>query len=193
MHPPPIEDDLEEEQEALLPPNGLISSIIIGSIGGIIALAVPIAIVLINASLFREASHLDPNTPPNQAAIQVANSVLAWQCSSAFVDLLIAFIVGMIVGKIAVKRKLGFLAGVLVGGIVFLGTFFAHYIPGYPDIISGSATTSTTGMALVALLTTMIPLVIYALAGGLMSLWGTRITTRRHPYYYEEAADADRD
>jgi hypothetical protein len=179
MESPYTEANLGEEQEYVLPPNGLISSIIIGSVGGMIALAVPIIIVLTNTTLFSEGARLGDKMPG-----QVATAIVAWQCIGVFIDLFIAFAVGMIAGKIVVKRKLGFLAGVLVGGIVYLGIFFVHYIPGYPDIINSGAT--NVGLALVGLLAALIPLAIYALAGGLMSLWGAWVTTRRHPYYYSE-------
>jgi hypothetical protein len=168
-----------KEQEYTLPRNGLISSLIIGLIGGFIALAIPIAIVLINASLFSAAASA-ASKDETGLSYQLAISLLTWQCSGVFVDLLIAFGIGMIVGKVAVKRKLGFLAGAITGGIVYLGIFFAQYIPGYPGVIT---TTGTSGTWLPGFLTAIGLCLIWALVGGLMSLWGTTIATRRHPYY----------
>lgn len=179
MQSPFTENEQEEEQGDLVPPNALISSIIIGSIGGMIALAVPITIVLSNVSLYSAGSRPD-------ASIQVDTLIVGLWCLGVIIDQVLAFLTGMVVGKIAVKRKLGFLAGALVGGITYLGLFLVHYIPGYPDTITPRTGSINIGAGLLAILLSIVLLAVSALIGGLMGLWGARLTTRRHPYYYSE-------
>jgi hypothetical protein len=176
-----IEEGLHEEVAYDPPHNGLIPTLIIGCIGGIIALAIPIAIVLFNSSLFNAAADAASQNRTG-LSYQMAVSILGWQCSGVFIDLLIAFAVGMIVGKIVVKRRLGFLAGAITGAIVYLGLFLAQYIPGYPGVI----TTDARGPWLPGVLTALVLFLLWSGVGGLMSLLGARITTGRHPHYYSQ-------
>jgi hypothetical protein len=171
------EDYLEEEY--VFPPNGWIYSIIIGIVGGIIALAVPVIIALANASLFNAgasaASKAGEGIPD-----QLASSLFALQCVSTLIDLAIAFVVGMVARRIVVKWWLSLVAGAVTGAFVNLGLFLTHYIPGYPGVIT---TTSATGTWIEHFLGFIIPILLYAVVGGVTSLAGAYITPSKHPYY----------
>jgi hypothetical protein len=88
-------------------------------------------------------------------------------------------LVGFIVGKIAVRRRLGFLAGALAGAFFYLITFLASLIASYPGNLAGNGTTLTTGSLVISCLL----LGLWSIGGGLVSLFGTWVATVRHPYY----------
>ena len=170
-----IDDNLyyEEEPAYTLPRNGLTRAIVIGFVGGLVALAISIGIVVSNASLFNEGARLGNNMP-----IGVASSILKIQLASLGIDLIIAFIVGMFVGWVAVKRWWGFLAGLAVEVVVQVGIFLAQYIPSYPGIIASKGSNWILGV-----LIGIVIALFWIVVAGLISLLGTRIVTRKHPYY----------
>ena len=102
------EDYLEEEY--MLPPNGLRNSMIIGGIGGIIALAVPVIIALANASL-SNAGASAASKGGEGISYQVAMALFGLQCFGAIVDLAIAFGVGMVAGRFVVNWWQSVVAG----------------------------------------------------------------------------------
>jgi hypothetical protein len=91
----------------------------------------------------------------------------------------LAFFVGVIIGRIAVRRRLGFLAGALAGAIFFLITFLVSLISSYPGNLAGNGTTLTSGSLVISCLL----LCLWSLGGGLVSLLGTWVVTVRHPHY----------
>ena len=86
---------------------------------------------------------------------------------------------GVIVGRIAVRRRLGFLAGALAGAVFSLLLFLVGLIPSYPGNLAGTGSTMTTGSLVLALLL----LCLGSLGGGLVSLFGTWVVTVKHPHY----------
>jgi hypothetical protein len=163
-----------EEPEYTLPRNGLTRAILIGFVGGVVALAVSIGIVVFHASLFNEGARLGDNMP-----LEVASAISSWSLVGVAVDIIVAFVVGLFVGRVAVKRSRGFWAGAIVGFVIQFGIFVAQYIPGYPGVISGNGMTSLIQRVL-GFVTSIF---FYALFGGLLGWLGTRIVTRKHPYY----------
>jgi hypothetical protein len=91
----------------------------------------------------------------------------------------LCLLVGLIVGKIAVRRRLGFLAGALTGAVFYLITFLTSLIANYPGNLAGSGTTMTTG----CLVFSCLLLCLWSIGGGLVSLFGTWVATVRHPHY----------
>jgi H+/Cl- antiporter ClcA len=87
--------------------------------------------------------------------------------------------VGLIVGKIAVRRRLGFLAGALGGAIFYLIIFFVSLISSYP----GNLVVNTATMTIGSLVIPFLLLCLWTLGGGLVSLFGTWVMTVRHPHY----------
>jgi len=85
----------------------------------------------------------------------------------------------VIVGRIAVRRRLGFLAGALAGAIFYLITFLVSLIASYPGNLAVNGTTMTAGSLVISFLL----LCLWSIGGGLVSLFGTWVATVRHPYY----------
>src|SRR5205085_7945586 len=100
-----------------------------GGIAGILTTLLHIVIVLSNASTFREASK---EMAGNRLTVNTAFAVAGVQSLNFFVSLLIFFIAGFVVGKIAARRSLGFFAGALAGATLYIATFLVSFIPIYP-------------------------------------------------------------
>jgi len=176
IQPSPIDDNLEDEEEVVLPPNGRMRAVITGVVGGIITLIVHIRIVYANASLLNQGTH--PGESVSSQATNIASLLGFW---SFPIHLLIAFFLGMLVGWIAVKRNLGTLAGRLFGGIIGVGLFLAPYLPGYPGVITTTIVINEWFFA--GLAVALVRLLLYIAAGGFMSWMGACLATRKHPYY----------
>jgi hypothetical protein len=149
----------------------------IGAIGGIIVvLIIHVIIPYANAPLLNQGTH-----PGESVSSQATNLAFLLGFLSVPIDLLIAFFLGMLVGRIAVKRDLGTRAGRLFGGIVGVGPFLAHYLPGYPGVITTTIVINAWffwGLAMA-----LGQLLLYIGAGGFMSRMGACLATRKHPYY----------
>jgi hypothetical protein len=169
---------LQGDAEDVLPRHGWIYAIIIGGIGGIIALAVPVTITLINTSLFNQAASAASKGSEGMSD-QMAVSLLGWQCFGAFIELSIAFAIGIVAGRIIVKFWSGPVAGAMAGFVFTLGIFLSQYIPGYPGVI----TTGTTGPLLQYVWAFIIQLLVYAPIGAIMSLGGAWVIIRTYPHY----------
>lgn len=160
---------------ALVPRNGMRYVISAGVLGGFLAALLPVVITYLYAPTYREAVRLGDKMPLQTAYL------LFWAGIICYVaELVIAFVVGIIVGRLAVRRILGFYAGLLVSAISYIGSVAVHYIPGYPDTIGGSGSGSAVLAAIGFLL---LVLAFRSLIGGLLGLWGTWLASRRHPYY----------
>jgi len=81
--------------------------------------------------------------------------------------------------RIAVRRRLGFLAGALAGAVFYLITFLVSLISGYPGNLVVNGTTLTIGSLVISCLL----LCLWSIGGGLVSLFGTWLATVRHPHY----------
>jgi len=65
--------------------------------------------------------------------------------------MLICFFSGFIVGRLAVRRQLGFLVGVIIGVIIYLGGFITRYIPGYPGNLNSTSSGPNAGATIGAI------------------------------------------
>lgn len=167
-------------EEIQLPSHGLLYALIAGVLGGLLAASIPIAITFMNASLYYEASR-----QADKMSYNLALTLTGLACLSSFIDLVLSFAVGYIVGRIAVLRKLGLLAGALVGAITYLGNTIPLYLPNYPGKIV-STTPPTSGNVFAGILTIIFIFLIYSAVGALMALWGTWTAARKHPYYQRQ-------
>ncbi len=158
-----------------LPQRGLWYALIAGAIAGVLSILLSIAITLVNASTF---ARQNKEIAAGNLTVNTAAAVAGLGCLTFFIYLIAFFITGYIVGRIAVHRRLGFLAGALAGVILYLISFLTRYIPNYPSntATSGATNAGTIGLAIVFVL-------ISAIIGGLVSLSGTWLATRQHPYY----------
>ena len=158
---------------SLLPQRGLSYALIAGVIAGILDALLNIAITLSNSATYQQVVREGKNITLN-----TATTVFGLLCLSLLLNIIIFAVTGYIVGKISVRRRLGFLAGMLIGAISYLVSFLVRYIPNYPG---NTATSSATNVATLG--TALLFLLISALIGGLISLFGTWLATRKHPYY----------
>src|SRR5436190_6539758 len=166
-----------EPAEIQLASHGLLYTLIVGVLGGLIAASIPVAITLVNASLYHQASLLG-----DKMSYNLAVTITSLACLGVFSHLIFSFVVGYIVGCIAVLRRRGFLAGALVGVIISMGGFIVHALPNYPDKIVPT-TPLPSGAVFTGILAIILVLLIYSAIGALIALWGTWTATRRHPYY----------
>ena len=156
-----------------LPERGLWYAAIVGIIAGILVMIFNIAITLSNTATYQSAAHEGNSISQTTAGIETG-----LLCLSLSIELLIFGVTGYIVGRIAVQRRLGFLAGAIGGAIAYLASFLVRYIPNYPG---NTATSGATNAATIGI--TLIFVLVSALFGGLISLFGAWLATRRHPYY----------
>ena len=165
--------DLEERHSSTVPERGLWYAGIAGIIAGILVMIVNIAITLSNTATYQRAA--SEGSSVTQATAGIETGLL---CLNLFIELLIFGVTGYIVGRGVVQRRLGFLAGVIGGAIAYLASFLVRYIPNYPGntATSGATNAATIGVVLIFVL-------ISAILGGLISLFGTWLATRKHPYY----------
>lgn len=139
-------------------------ALIIGAIAGIVSVILNIAITLLNLPTFqqvlREGQHVTYNS---------ALALTELQCLNFFITLLICFIAGYLVGRFVLQRRLGLYAGVLAGIIIYLSSFIVNYIPNYPGKFTPD------------IVTAIVFLFIWSFIGGMASLLGAWLATRRRP------------
>lgn len=163
-----------------LPHGRLRNALIIGAIFGILSAAQNIIITLVILAPILEdfAKATKGSVTYNALAFQITGfGVLIF-----FISLVLYFIGGLIAGRVAVHRRLGFIAGFLAGAIYYVVAIFAvRYIQGYPGNLAssgGDPLATTAGIILV-----LVILIITGLIGGGMGLLGAWLATRRHPFY----------
>ena len=154
-----------------LPERGPQYAYIAGVIVGVLAILINVVLTLGNGEAFRRAT--------SQGA-SVAFSTAASLAGLSFLNLLIItimlIVMGFIVGRVAVRRRLAFIAGAIAGILASLAIFLERYIPNYP---SNTPTSSATNLG--TLIIALILILIAAILAGLVSLLGAWIATRRHP------------
>jgi hypothetical protein len=159
-----------------LPRRGLSSALIAGAITGVVSALLTILIILINTETFRTASL---QIALDRLTVKTALVLAVLELLTFVLSLLIGFANGFVMGKIAVRRRLGFLAGMYAGAIYSLITFLVSLLPGYPGNLTANGTPMTTTHLVISFLL----LCLWSIGGGLVSLFGTWVTTVRHPYY----------
>ena len=147
---------------------------------GILVAIVNIIFTLVNTPLYRQAaSYAKQPTlmPPN-----VASAIFGLFVLTGIISLVIYFIAGFIIGRVAVARRLGFFGGFVASAIAQIIGYIVGQIPNYPGSINTgfSSNPLKSGGGLIAAL---IFLVLAGLIGGLLGWLGARLATRRHPYY----------
>src|SRR5713101_5661664 len=161
-----------------LPRGRFKKTLLIGAIAGVIAVLQGIIITLANASLYHTVS----TTPQDKLSLGLAEAVVGLLCLNLFISLIIYFAAGFITGKVAVDRRLGFLAGFAAEAVAYILGYIVQQIPGYP---SAHATGFSGGLAGLSggIITALILLALAGVIAGLVSFFGAWLATRRHPYY----------
>ena len=160
-----------------LPRDRVRNAVLIGAIAGIFCIAQSLA----NASTY----HAYDIAKDKAVQSALAFTIFGYAVLTFVISLLILGIAGFIAGKIVVQRRLGFLAGFVAGLIVYAFSFITNYIPNYPGVQHSASTTTTAGSGGVVggLLVSLIFLLVWGIIGGLASLLGAWLATRKHPYY----------
>jgi hypothetical protein len=187
----PFDDDAEDEfdddilQEPIqldqgLPQNRFSKALIIGLAAGIICAIQSVIIILVNSSTYRVYV-----TSGTQQTVQntIAFTLFGLACLTFSISMLICFIAGFITGKVAVLRRMGFLTGFVAGATIYALSFLLNYIPGYPTHLASRGGSGLVGVGS-GVVVSLIFLLVWGIIGGLVSLAGAWLATRRHPYYY---------
>jgi len=163
-----------------LPRGHFSKALIIGVIAGLLCAIQSVVITLVNASTYQAY-----DTSGAQQTVQnaIAFTLLGLACLTFFISMLICFIAGFITGKVAVARRMGFLTGFVAGVITYALSFLLNYIPGYPTHLASSSGGGLIGVS-GGIVVSLVFLLVWGLIGGLVSLAGAWLATRRHPYYY---------
>jgi hypothetical protein len=164
------------QQRTFLPQRGLYYAAIAGVIAGVFTALLTIVVTLVFAGTFHAARQ---QIAVDTLTVKTALALAGLELLNFTLSLLMGFVVGLIVGRIAVRRRLGFLAGALAGAVFSLITFLVSLIASYPGNLAVSGTTVTTGSLVISFLL----LCLWSIGGGLVSLFGTWVTTVRHPHY----------
>lgn len=173
--------DSEATITPALPRHRFRNAVIIGALASVFCIAQSLAITLANASTYHAFDIAKDQAVKNALAF----TLFGYAALTFFISLLILLIAGFIAGKIVVQRRLGFLAGFVTGFIVYGAGFITNYIPNYPGVQHTASTTSGSGGLVIASLIALIFFLVWGIIGGLVSLLGAWIATRKHPFYTE--------
>ena len=149
-------------------------------IAGVLCTLVNVIVVLVNASTYQEY-----NPALHGALKNLSFTIFGYWVMYSSISLLICFIAGIITGRVAVERRLGFLAGFIAGVIYYAAIFLITYIPGYPDHYV-TTTPVSAGAVTGGIILSIILLIVYGVVGGILGRLGAGLATRRHPYYVRD-------
>ncbi len=174
------QDDFQEFDEPQLPHNRFMKALIIGIVAGLLCAIQSVVITLVNSSTYQAYV-----TSGTQQTVQnaIALTLFGLACLTFGISMLMCFVAGFVTGKVAVLRRMGFLTGFVAGAITYTLSFLLNYIPGYPTHL---ASTGVRGLVEVGsgILVSLIFLLVWGVIGGLVSLAGAWLATRKHPYYF---------
>jgi hypothetical protein len=164
-----------------LPRGRFRKTLLIGVIAGTLCAIQSTVITLLNSSTYQEYI-----TSGGQQAVQnaLAFTIFGLACLTFIISMAICFVGGFITGKVVVARRMGFLAGFVAGAITYALSFLLNYIPGYPTHLASSGGNGLIGVS-GGIIISLIFLLVWAFIGGLASLAGAWLATRKHPYYMQ--------
>src|ERR1700694_1442530 len=111
-----------------IPPGHIKKTLIIGLVAGIIAALQVIIFTFANASLYQNAANA---SNANSLTLGVASTIVGIFCLTSFISLVIYFVAGFIIGRVAIERRMGFLGGFVAGAVAYAIGFFIQYFSGY--------------------------------------------------------------
>ncbi|HLI08314.1 MAG TPA: YrzE family protein [Ktedonobacteraceae bacterium] len=176
---PPPRSLPREVYVSRLPRHGLRTAILAGIIAGVLCIIQSIIITMANASTYAAFEKA------TQAAVKnaLAFTIFGIGLLTFFISMVIILVAGFIVGRAAVKRSYGFLAGFIAGILTYALSFLIQLIPNYPGTKGANGSITGTGPLVGGIFITIIFVLIWGIVGGLVSLLGAWLATRRHPYY----------
>lgn len=169
-----------DQQYSPLPHNRVIKALIVGIVAGLLCATQSVVITLVNSSTYQ--TYVASGT---QQTVQnaIALTLFGLACLTFGISMLVCFVAGFVTGKVAVLRRMGFLTGFVAGAIIYMLSFLLNYIPGYPTHLASSGVRGLVGVG-GGILASLIFLLVWGVIGGLVSLAGAWLATRKHPYYY---------
>jgi MFS family permease len=163
------------------PPRGrVIKALLIGGIAGVLSIAQSIVITFANAPTYHAYDLARDQAVKNSLAF----TILGYAALTFFITMLICFVAGYIAGRVCLQRRLGFLAGFVVGIVNDGASFITHYIPNYPgnqQSAAGGINNAAIAIGGIAVFLTF--LLVWGILTGLVGLLGAWVATRRHPGY----------
>jgi len=155
-------------------------ALITGAIVGALVASEGIFFTLQNANAYREAAKYlsDPTKMPTG----VAAAVFGVAALAFGVGVVLYFIGGLIIGRISVHRRWGFIGGFAGGVVSWIIGMIVQLIPSYPNAGSGGFSGSMMGIGQ-GIVAVIIGVVLGGVISGLFSLLGAWLATRHHPYY----------
>lgn len=164
-----------------LPSGRARTALIIGMIAGILCAIQSSVITLVNSATYQAYI----NTPDSNQAVKssLALTITGLACLTFFITMFICLVGGFVTGKVVVERRMGFLAGFIAGMITYALSFVLNYVPGYPTHLASSGGTGGLVGISGGIFISLVFLLIWGVLGGLVSLLGAWLATRRHPYY----------
>ena len=174
----------EEATTPELPRNRLQNTLLAGLIAGVLCSIENIIIVFANTANYQQAATFTAAKLPYSLAL----TLVGVACLTFFIGLLICLLAGFIIGKIAVQRRLGFLTGFIAGVLTYGISFLLNYIPNYPGHLAsnnpgGLSSPGNSGSIVSGIFVILLFYLIWGIVAGLVSLFGTWLATRHHPYY----------
>src|SRR5579859_1621124 len=166
--------------QSALPRGGARKMLSVSLVAGMLVAIISIVFTLVNAPLYQQAASYAKH--PNQMPLNVASAVFGLFVLTGVIGLIIYFIAGFVIGRVAVARKFGFFGGFIASAIAQIIGFIVQYFPNYPGKISTGISSNPLNIG-GGLITALIILVLVALIGGLLGWLGAKLATRRHPYY----------
>ena len=157
--------DKYSEQQSASPPRELVYVLIFGVAAGVLSVILNISITLSNLPTFQLVA-----SEGDRVSYNTALAVVGLQCLNFFVTLFICLVGGYLVGRFTVQRRLGFYTGMLAGIIIYLSSFLINFIPNYPGKFTPD------------IVTAIVFLFIWSFIGGMASLLGAWLATRRNSY-----------
>ena len=173
-------DDIQGLYGLQLPRNRFTKALIVGVAAGLLCAAQSVIITLVNSSTYQTYVASGTRQTVQNA---VALTLFGLACLTFGISMLICFIAGFVTGKVAVLRRMGFLTGFVAGAIIYTLSFLLNYIPGYPTHLASSGVRGIVEVGS-GILVSLIFLLVWGIIGGLASLAGAWLATRKHPYYY---------
>ena len=152
----------------------------ISLVAGILVGLINIVVTLVNAPLYQQAASYANH--PNQMPLNIASSIFGLFLLTSVIGLVIYFIAGFLIGRVAVARRLGFFGGFLASVIAQIIGFIAGQLPNYPGKINSGFSSNPANIG-GGYIVALIILVLAALIGGLLGWLGARLATRRHAFY----------
>src|SRR5258708_5634395 len=111
-----------------LPQRGVYYAAIAGVIAGVVTALLTIVVTLVFAGTFHAASQ---QIAVDRLTVKTALALAGLVLLTVILSLLIGFVVGLIVARVAVHRRLGFLAGPLSRPLFSLPTLLVGLMPSY--------------------------------------------------------------